>query len=160
MLSLLNRFLSPYVVLGLMIALVLALGAATLEHHRAKRFQAEADRYKDANTQLLAAVDGKDKTIAEQRELLDRWRTWAEQYRARLQAAVDEAARSDDRLTQTVRQLNQLRDKDHARPDCNAILNLDLGAVCPDTVRWLRERAADRLSGASGTSAGPGTDPG
>lgn len=158
MLNLLNRFLSPYVVLGLAIALALALGAATLEHQRAKRFQAEAHRYKAANTQLLAAVEGKDKTILEQRESLDNWRTWAVQYRAKLLAATEQAERFDEQLTQTVRQLHHLRDKDHARPDCNAILNLDLAAVCPDTVRWLRERATDRLSGASGESAGSGTD--
>lgn len=128
-----------YILLGGLASIALLF--SYIEHSRAEHYQAKArDAKSDATVAWRAAKD-KERVIDKQSSELDRWKAVAN---TATKAQIEAIALADDYAAEVSKQskeMTTLMEKDHAKPSCAALMAADYGSVCPDTARWLRERA-------------------
>lgn len=140
----------PYILAVVAILLVGSSSAVLIEHARSKRFQVERDAAIERTKSLLVSVTSKDKVIDSQSAALKQWKATAELGVSISQAASARAEQFQSDLVRLRSQLNKLGEKDNALPDCQKLLALDLGGVCPGAAARVRDWAAGRLQGQSG----------
>lgn len=150
---LLGRFL-PYIAGGLVLALLVTTGLWRFEAHRVTTVKGERDAALHQVTELTAAVSGKDSTIAALQASAEAWQKLATPAEA-MKAAADRVDAAAQQIEARSRALTPAEVKDHANPDCAALLAMDIARMCPGIAAGVRERAAHRVPGQA--SSGPST---
>lgn len=135
-------------------ALLITGTLAGCEHHNAGAARAERDAARSQRDTALDANVSNVETIATQRRALNEWRS--------LQVTPEEAALSIaahqalvNKVLELAGELNQAKEKDSARPECEALLDADFERACPATARGLRNLEGGHQDGdGRGASAG------
>lgn len=134
-------------------ALALALIGMGFHQQRAARFKAEAATAAQIALTLRAALDAQN-LVAEEcgKAAEELFRAEAAQ-RARVLEAVGLAKQYRDQLTATREALRIQQETDHAIPECQTVLDIDL-SVCPAYARGVRvrtgvQRQSDKGAGSS-----------
>lgn len=145
--------LQAYLVAGLALALLIACGAASCqsrradsEHQQRLAVQSQLDTAVDANTSAIDTVNAQARALKEWRDLAV---TPAEA--ATAVAALNEALRLSYELNKAI---EEAKEKDRAKPDCEALLDADFERACPATARGLRDAAAGGHEDGDGRGAG------
>lgn len=136
-------------------ALLLALFGMAFHMERAARFKAQAASAAQVAVQLRAALDSQNKVAEECNKATENFVATEEAYAARVVEAVTLAKQYRDQLTATREALRIQQESDHAIPECQALLDIDLAAVCPGYANGVRVRA--RIQGQSDKSVGAGS---
>ena len=131
----------PWVSIGLAAALLAAIGYAHFESSRVDELKLERDTARDQVQALATAAKGKDDTIAALQGAVEKWQKLAQPSVDMLAAAERAAAAAND-LEARSRALATREKADHAKPDCAALLALDIGAMCPAVADGVRVRAS------------------
>lgn len=149
-----NWILGPvlkYIAAGLLVALLLALAALKIQSNRLETRTDERDLAQREANQLRAAVSGKDDTIAALQSANEQWRALSIPADAMNQAA-ERTEKAAKLIEDRTRALTPSEVRDHANPDCAALLALDIARSCPGHAFSVRQRARGGLSGPAGGS--------
>lgn len=145
-LKLIASRLGPYVVIGLAVMLIGALGTAAYQRQAAKRYEAqrqtalvERDAARADVRRLLESVASKDVVIDELEASLLEWQTRAAASILANEEAGKRAQESQIQLNTARNRIRALSETDRGKPNCDAILEVDLAAVCSGRAAGLRQ---------------------
>jgi hypothetical protein len=144
----------PRLSMYLAVALALALFGMAFHMQRAARFQAQARETAQVALTLRAALDAQNKVAEECNASAEALFAIATDQSKKVEAAVAIANTYRDQLIATREALQIQQETDRAIPECQALLGVDLVAVCPGYANGVRVRA--RLQGQSDKSPGAG----
>lgn len=137
--------LGPYMVIGLAVVLVGALGTAAYQRQAAKRFEAQREvaivqrnAAQDEVHRLLESIKGKDATINELEAALLDWQTRASASILANAAAGARAEEFQHQLNAARTRIRALSEDDRGKVDCEALLDVDLATVCSGRAAGLR----------------------
>lgn len=135
---------NPYLAGGLALIFAALITFAGCEHSNASAARADRDAMESARDYARDAATSKDVVIGALTQSRDAWKKLATPSEA-MDAAADRAELLEQQLRHTQADLDRLaREKDHAKPECAALLATDFERVCPAIARRLRERAEGR----------------
>ncbi len=140
-------------------ALLGALALVAIQTSRVGRYKAELDSTLTENMRLQEAAIGSEQTIERQAKSIAGILEAARQQGEALVAAVATLKARDAMIEKQSADLAAAEAADHALPECQALLNLDLARLCPAHADSVRKRAAGRLSGSNSRGSDPGTGP-
>ena len=149
MLGLITRFLGPKVALVIAGVAVLAIITAYVQSVRLGAAQTERDAQKAEVTRLLAADEGKERTIQALQGSITAIRAEADEQGEAMLAASKALKAKQAKINAQAAALAAAEATEYAKPDCQAILVADIATVCPLHADGLRKRAARGLSGPS-----------
>jgi hypothetical protein len=142
-----SALLSKYALPTLAALLAVALAAVAVQTARVGKFKAEARAATDEVTQLVAAAESTEKTI---KVLTDATRGLAEEAQRQLDAANLAASRLAERdatIRKQAADLAAAEATEYDKPDCQALLALDIAGSCPAHADGVRQRARRDLQG-------------
>lgn len=139
--------LTKYLTAGLGVALLGALAFGAIQTSRVGTVKAEKRALEIEYGDLLESTIGKDTTIERLETAVAALRLAAQADQDRLRVAATAIVSYRDILAARDAQLDDLSRGDYDKPDCAALLAMDIAAVCPGVARSLRERAEGRLPG-------------
>lgn len=146
----------PWVSIGLAVALLAAIGFGKYEASRAGELEIERNDARN-QVQVLASTNAGNQTaIAALQGAVEKWQKLA-QPSVDMMAAAERAAAAAKDLEARSRALATREKADHAKPDCAALLALDIGGACPAIADGVRSRATSGgVQGQGGGGAGAG----
>ena len=133
---------NPWLLGSVAAILIAALTFGGCEHRNAGAARVERDQARASLATALHANETNQVTISKLEDALKHWVALAtpsgESVAAGAQAEADRAE-----LLKTREKLDRLaREKDNAKPDCDALRAIDFQRLCPARAQRLRERAA------------------
>lgn len=136
-------FLTPtrLALIGLAAVALAGLTWGSVEHQRAKRYQAEAEQAITTAKGLTTAVVSKDEVIAKQLAQARAMMETISEQNLRIKAAGHRIEEMTEDMRARSRRLRELEETDRANPDCRALLDTELDRVCPAIASGVRERA-------------------
>lgn len=137
--------LFKYLSAGLGVALLVALAAVSVQTSRLGTVKAERRALENEHASLADACQDKDVTITQLEDAVSTLRVAAVKDAERLRVAAVAVGSLRDILRARDAQLDNIERGDYAKPDCAALMGMDLALVCPGIARSLRERAEGNL---------------
>lgn len=140
-------FLSRYALPVLAGALLVAIGAASIQTARVGMYKVKASAADAEVTRLVEAAAGSEETITALSASLLALRKEAKAQGEAMKTAARALEEQEARISKQAAALAAAEAKDYEKPDCQALLETDLAAICPAHADSVRKRAARGLPG-------------
>lgn len=129
--------------------------ATTVQTYRLDAARTRADVAAAEAGRLRIAAAGSEETIVKLRDSLAALRADAVAQSNAIAAAANALDAYKQVIAAQADRLTELEAKDYDKPDCQALLDADLAAVCPAHADGVRKRAAGGLQGSPARGADP-----